>query len=260
MKIVSTQEKLVDILNKLYLDGVTMYGVMYVDENNNLISSQLVQKTKIGEVYRYLKITKDYFKEIDYEGDHTPVKFDVEKLLKVIKTLSPKDTVELKMTKDEILLNTENLTYHAKPFTAEEDEVLRGLPFKMENDMPYLMKGTVPLINHITVSRVDFRNLPNYESILTNPVYIFELDKENNVFRVTIKEEKGLTESFVCRPKTHIHHIEDNVKLKFTQGIKELAKVFDYDINIRMKPNLPVWFYETSQYHFFGILLTPKVI
>ena len=74
MKIVIQQSKLLDILTKLYVDGLFPFSVI-TTKNGKLISSQ---SDKDEFAYRYVQFLPSYFKELSTEEES--VKIDVEKI------------------------------------------------------------------------------------------------------------------------------------------------------------------------------------
>ena len=259
MKIEIEQPKLIELIEMLYVDGLIPYPVIEVKEDSSsLFSSQFLQQSPAGEIYRYLWIDRSFFKKIQYDEQPNVIKLMAEKLLKFVKSLPTTSTIKIESDQNTLTLETEEISLSTKTPSIDETEHLKGFPFKMENETPHLMKGTVPLENHVIVPYSSFKQLTSYESIIQKPIYLFELNEAG--FNATLREEHGLSDVITYSMKAKVVKRNENAKVAFTVGMKELAGTFTQDIHIRLKTNFPVWFYEKSQNYFLGILMNPKVV
>lgn len=259
MKIEIEQPKLVELIEMLCVDGLIPYPVMEVKEDNKtLFSSQFIPQSPAGELYRYLGVDRSFFKKLQYDDQPNVVKLMSEKLLKFVKSLPSTSTIRISTEQNTLILETDEISLSTKTPSIDETEHLKGFPFKMENETPYLMKGTVPLENHVIVPYSSFKQLTSYESIIQKPVYLFELNEAG--FNATLREEHGLSDVISYGMKAKVANRTENAKVAFTVGMKELAGTFSQDIHIRLKTNFPVWFYEKSQNYFLGVLMNPKII
>ena len=254
MKIKIQQSKLVEILDYLYVDGIFPFSIIST-KAGKLMSSQA---DKEGYAFRYAIFEGDYFKSISKEEES--VKIDIEKIKKFINIRKPETilTLEYPSSKDEnkLRISGENASNHITVTKLDKSEIMKGVPFKITDGVPYINKGQVALDTHFSISRGSFKTVSDYASAHGTEFFRFNIGKERKL-EVRVGDIHALEDYTPYQPVCKIFQAKEDFDVTFTKGIKELAKTFHRDIDIRGRSNMPAWFSEVSQSHKFGVLLSP---
>jgi len=254
MKIEIKQSKLVEILDYLYVDGLFPFSIVST-KGGKLFSAQT---DKDGFAFRYVVFLGDYFKTISKEEES--VKIDIEKVKKFINIRSPESiiTIEYPSPTDEnkLRISGEKAKNNIAVTKLDSNEIKKGLPFVMKENIPYINKGQVALDTHVAISLASFKTINDYATAHGTEFFRFKIGKDRKL-EVRIGDIHALDDYTPYEPNCKVFSVNEDLDVTFTKGIKELSKTFCRDVDICMRSNMPAWFSEQSQSHKFGVLISP---
>ena len=117
-------------------------------------------------------------------------------------------------------------------------------------------KGETPLDNHVVVSLSSLQEIKDYAAQHGTEFFRFKIGPSQKL-EVYVGDVHALDDYTVFEPNCQVFETKGELDVTFTKGIKELAKTFTSDVDIRMRSNLPAWFSEVSQSRKFGVLISP---
>lgn len=256
MKIVIQQSKLLDILNKLYVDGLFPFSVI-TTKNGKLISSQ---SDKDEFAYRYVQFLPSYFKELSTEEES--VKIDVEKIKGFASLRKADDILTIEFPSpdapNKLRIRGGGATNNIAVVKVSDEEINTGLPFEMKNGIPHMRNGTVPLDTNVKISVASFRLIDAYASKHGTEFYRYQLGEDRKL-RVLVGDIHSIEDSTKIEPICQVISVGESLDTVFTKGIREITKVFSRDVNVFLRSNFPGWFSEVSQDHKFGVSIAPYI-
>jgi len=255
MKLKIEQQKLDEILNYLSVGGIYPFVSLTVkkaEEGHQILS---IQETPEAGSLRYFQITDEPFESVSCEGDKESVKFEVAKLHKLISKIPTKQIITISLDNEDqrLIIDSENITVKLNLIDSSVNE-LPSLPFSVKKGIPHLKNGSTPLDNHVSIPLKELKMATEYASALDTKFYRFNL---TDTFTIKVGDLESHAESATYRPEADIKNHSDDVSIILTQAINELANTLGEEIGMRMKNELPVWFYEKGEHHRFGLLLSP---
>jgi len=258
MKFEIKNKKLQDLLNYLKTDSLFPTCIL-TTKDKKLYSSQT---EAYGYAFRFALFDTKFFKSITDENDS--VKIDVEKTLKIIKTIDPEEdlTVQYPSPTSKNKLNIKgtiddnNITVQ----TIEEGETKEGLIFKMEKGIPILKADTdnpVKLDNKITMSLQSFKATAEKATAYGTEFFSFIVDKKKN-FIVRVGDLHDVSDFDNYKPKEATLQTKEEIEAIYTKGINEIAKtVTSEKVELNIKSNCPVWISSVDKDYRLGYLLPP---
>jgi len=257
MKIVIQQSKLLDILTKLYVDGLFPFSVI-TTKNGKLISSQ---SDKDEFAYRYVQFLPSYFKELSTEEES--VKIDVEKIKGFASLRKADDVLTLEYPSPDApnklrIKDSVGVTNNIAVVKVSEEEIKTGLPFVMKDGIPHMREGTVALDTNVKISVGSFRLIDEYAKKHGTEFYRYQLGEDRKL-RVLVGDIHSIEDSTEIKPICQVIKVGESLDTVFTKGIREITKVFSRDVNVFLRSNFPGWFSEVSQDHKFGVSIAPYI-
>lgn len=254
MKIELEQKKLMEILDCLSVDGIYPFSIITVKDG----ALYSIQTDKDGFTYRYVRFEKDNFKEISDKEE--AVKIDVEKIKGFASLRAADDVITLEypspISKNKIQIRSKRFRNNIAVTKIDDDEVKRGLPFKLKNKIPYINKGQTALDTHITISLKSFRQMVLCASKHGTEFYRFKIGKDRKL-EILVGDINKRDDFTSIEPNCTVNNVNEELDVTFTKGVKELAKVLSRDIDIHLRSNMPAWITELSHNHKFGVLISP---
>lgn len=256
MKIIIQQSKLLDILDKLYVDGLFPFAVI-TTKNGKLLSSQ---SDKDEFAYRYVQFLPAYFKELSSEEES--VKIDVEKVKGFASLRKADDIITIEYpspdASNKVRISGGGATTNLAVVKVSDEEIKTGLPFVMKDGIPHMRNGTVPLDTHVTISVASFRLIDAYASKHGTEFYRYQLGEDRKL-RVLVGDIHSIEDSTTIEPICQVVSVGESLDTVFTKGIREITKVFSRDVSVHLRSNFPGWFSEVSQDHKFGVSIAPYI-
>ena len=248
------QSKSIEILDYLSVDNIFPFPIITV-KNGNLYS---IQVDKDGYIHRYVMFQKDVFKEI--EGNDESVKIDAEKVRKFIGYGKADDIVLLQYpspkSANKIMVHVGRFKTHFAVTKIDKGELKTGLPFKLNDGVPYLHKVETNLDTHITVSLKSFKDMVLRASGHGTEFYRFKIGKDRKL-EVLVGDIHELEDFTSAELNSVVNTTNEELDVTYAVGIKELAKVMSKDVEIRTRSGMPAWISEMSHNHKFGMLIPP---
>ena len=243
-----------------YLKVDTLYPTCILSTKDQKLYSS--QTESYGYAFRFALFDASFFKAISKENDS--VKIDVEKALKIIKTMDPEEllTVQYPSPLSESKINikgkydSNNITVQ----TIEEGEAKEGLIFKMEKGIPLLKADTenpVKLDNKITISLQDFKAIAEKATAYGTEFYSFNVDKNKKLI-VRVGDLHNASDFDNYNPKEFKVDAKEEIKAVYTKGINEIAKTLTADnVELNIKSSAPIWISSVDKHYRLGFLLPP---
>jgi len=252
MKIEIKQQKLIEILDYLYVDGLYPFSII-TTKDGKLISAQ---KEKDGFGFRFAMFDKEYFHDITEEQES--VKIDVEKIKKFASLRKPDAIITLEYpVKKKLQVSGEGLKDNLSVPELDDKEIMIKLPFKIKDGMPYLRGGKVALDTHVTLSLGSLKKINDIATAHGTEFFRFVVGKDKKL-KVRIGEIHALEDFSEYEPEgSKVFKANGELEVTMTKGIKEISKTFTRDIEVYLRTNMAGWFSEISQSHKFGVLVSP---
>ena len=260
MKFEIKNKKLQDLLN--YLKTDTLFPTCILTTKDKKLYSS--QTEAYGYAFRFALFDTSFFKSITDENDS--VKIDVEKTLKIIKTIDPEEDLIIQYpsptSKNKLnikgTIDDNNITVQ----TIEEGEAKEGLIFKMEKGIPILKAETdnpVKLDNKITLSLQSFKAIAEKATAYGTEFFSFIVDKKKNVV-VRVGDLHDVSDFDNYKPKDATVQTNEEIEAVYTKGINEIAKTLTADkVELSIKSSCPVWISSVDKDYRLGYLLPPYV-
>ncbi len=248
MKLQIQQEKLMDLLNYLEVESIFPFPVLTMKKGK--IKS--IQKTANSSAFRYVEFEKEYFRK--HEGEDESIKIDAGKVKKLISAEDPKEVIVIETSNGRMFIQGKRAQADLPMIVLDQQELKTGLPFQMKEGVPFLKKGTVPLDTCIKMGLTSFKDMVSYASVLDTEFFRFAID-DNGGCKVKIGDLEAGSETVDYEPDSTSIEVARPVDVVITRGIKELSKTFTSDVGIRLRTGNPVWFFETTHQHKFGVMI-----
>ena len=261
MKIVTTQEKFKDLLEKLVMKDMFPSSVICV-KDGKLFS---IQKEQHARGLRFLNVKSSFFEKL--EGNES-IEIDAQRTLDIVKSISPGtklivETKDNKLIIKKLMTDDKGNVIGEKGFTAigwkEPETVITSLDqvkVHIKDGIPTVGDTKVQLQNHLTVDLSDFKELAGYGSSLKTEFYKFSTN--SNKLDVKIGGIHDFSDYDVEHPKSEIKAGSD-LEVIFTYGIPQIAESFRENVNVRTKSNCPGWFYESTKDYVLAVLIPPYI-
>lgn len=264
MKLQVKQQRLIEILDYLYVDGLFPFAIISTTPQGNLMSMQTDNE---GLAFRRAVFSPNYFKSITKEEE--TVKIDVDKIKKFANLRKSDAIIEIEYPapgmENKLRISCARSKDNISTTKIDEKEIKKGLPFEMKridpNDkkspkIPWLNKGAVALDTRVAISLNSFREIVSYAGAHGTEFYKFQIGDDGKL-NIRIGNLHELDDFSNYSPHSTILAARGDIDITFTNGIKELAKTVSGDVHIYMRSNLPAWFSEKSKDRIFGVLLSP---
>lgn len=263
MKFIIEQKKLKDILDYLQVDGIFPFVPLTVKSKNGVKYVESIQETSDHGIFRYAKFTDDYFKTLtldenaEKKGDtrFETINFEAEKVHKLISREAPETDLTIYTENERLYIDSKRVHITLNLIDSSLGQ-LASYPFKLEKGVPFFRKGTVPLNNYVTMSSKSFKNIVDYAGPIGTIFFSFRLNKHEK-FTVKVGDLEGYSETVEYTPNAKTIGFESEVDVVLTQAVKQVANTIGGNVGVRLKTGFPVWFFESSQKHKFGVLVAP---
>jgi len=246
------QSKLIEMFERLLLVNVYPSAVISTTTEGTLYS---IQKDSHARALRFIKFNKGFFNSID--GKDETVEFDVEKALKLIKSMPAKDVVQVKTEGNKLRIIGSKKKVNLSTREPEED-IIQGLPFETEEDVPVMGEGVdkIKLDVHLEMKLDDFKAFIADANPLKTEYYTFLVENKKMIVRVG--DLHDTSDNTVWEPEGKI---VSGSKLKsiYTFGVQQIGDTFRENIHIQLNNDTPAWFYEENDNYILGVLLPPYV-
>jgi len=246
------QSKLVEMFERLMLVNVFPSSVISTTTDGTLFS---IQKDSHARALRFIKFNKGFFKSID--GKDETVEIDVEKALKLIKAVPPKEVLKVNTEGNKFVIVCKKKKIHLT--TREpEDEIIKGLPFETVDGVPVIGEGVdeVKLDVNMKIKLDDFKAFISDASPLKTEYYTFCI--KNKKINVRVGDLHDTSDDSTWKPDGEIFKGE-KLNAIYTFGVQQIGDTFREDVNIKLCNEAPAWFYEENDDYMFGVLLPPYV-
>lgn len=248
MEFVIEQSKLKDMLDYLQVSSLFPFPRLTVKDGE--VSS--IQETPDHSIFRYVKFSKDYFDSLSEKTDFVTV--DAQKIHKIISREDAKTKIKIQAKDGRLMIDTPNA--HTELNLINTDVGARDeLPFKIKKGVP-IFKGDVPLDTCVHVDLPHFKNVVEFAKVLDTEFFKFMID-ENKKMIAEIGDLEDYAETSKCNLPVKVDEFQGEQKVTLSKGVKELADTFTKKVGIRFKSDFPMWFFEASNNHKFGVLIAP---
>ena len=252
MKLEIEKEKLNEMLQYLIVADLYEFPELTVDGEGFI---QSIQETSDHSVFRYVKFSPSYFKDIEKKEE--TIKIDGKKLEKIIANEDPKSSIKIETKDGRLFVFGDRTKADLNLVEVDETKIRKSLPFSIKDGVPYFKKKTTPLDTWMSLDLSSFKSICDYAKILETEFFKFLVDEKNKV-TIKVGDLEGYAETIEYEPKAEIKEKNSEiVDVVLTRGIKELSDTFKNNIGVRMKTGFPAWFFEGEKTYKFGVLVAP---
>lgn len=236
----------------------SMFGDVVIKaekETNRIVSSQ---QHSGGMYYRFL----------EYYGlqviDSGVAKFSSDSMIKTLKRLfASGEEITIKTENEFVVISGEKCKRYMPLIDIDEVEMqdVDKLKLKVENQTPYLKNpegNPIPLENKVIISYEEFKKLLKMSSL--NEIvdqWVFEI--EDNKFSVSVGDLFQTKNLVSFNPSVVYTEAKENVKVKVTTGIKDLASTLTGDVEIFFKTGMPVIFHQKTKDYEMWVAIPPAM-
>jgi len=270
MKFKLKQEKLQELLEKLIVRDIFPSSIITISKDSKTDEPVLfsIQKEGHGRAFRYLKVNKDFFIEI--EECEESIEVDVDRTLNVIKKINPGTELTIETEGNKLVItgeykeldkdgNVKSKRIVAPHISYKEpnQDILREIPFKFDGNYPVIGKDKVKIDNHFLFNLEDMKEITEFAGTVKTEYYQVTMEKDNLTIRVGDLHDFS---DFVNYSPRYEMKNGGAFKLILSYAVAEVADTFRISpINCMMTTDTPAWLFEKTNEYLFGVLIPPYV-
>jgi hypothetical protein len=270
MKFKIKQEKFQELLEKLTLSDIFPSSVFSTMTSNGQPIAFSIQREEHGQALRCLKLTKEFFEEID-AGAIESIEIDVSRALSIVKRMRPNTILSVETVGNKLKIysleedkdSNGNVTDDVEhiphiTFKKPDEEVDIQLPFELKDGVPLVGEKKIPLNVCFDVKLIRLKAMTEYGSSVKTNYYRFTLN--NDKLEVRVGDLHDFSDFVLYRPRVAKVKNGNNFSVILTFAIAEIAKTFRKDfITFNGTKDAPVWIYEKGDDYTLGVLLPPYI-
>lgn len=245
------QEKLVGMFEKLMIRDIFPSSIISMKEEGKIFS---IQKDRHARALRFITFKESYFDKV-IKGPEESVEINIEKALKLIKSIPSTEKLNVKTEGNKFVITGQKKTINLNA-TEPEEEIQKGLPFKMQGSIPTIGEGVDKVLLDVDfkIDLSDFKEIIADATPLKTEFYKLSFNKDK--IQVRVGDLHDTSENTVCRPAGKINNGKE-LDVTLTYGIPQIGDTFRNDIRVNTNSNSPAWIYEKTADYTFGVLLPP---
>ena len=246
------QHKLLDVLEKLSLDGLFTLSTVSIQKGSSGAYLVSTQKLPSSQAIRYVKFNNQWFEDIK-AGDKG-ISFDISRLISIIKNIGSEEMVEISLKKDKINVVAGNI--NASLTYREPEAVHKTCPVKDKDDIKIYGRKQTPLDTKLMLPIDELKECVASAKAISTEFFRFETLEEKLAIRVG--NLSNVEDYITIDTKAKV--VGKEVNSVYTIGIKEISKTFSTkNITVFLASDKPAWFYEKDANYEIGVLLAPFV-